>query len=397
MSQQSTNNALFPHQFPYWRISGYYFFYFSIVGALTPYWGLYLESIEYSPIQIGVISSLLMATKIIAPYIWGTLGDALGKKMRIVRFAGLATVLGFSGMFFNTGFYWVAAVTVVYGFFWNAALPQFEANTLNHLGNKSNHYSRVRLWGSVGFILAVVGEGYVLDHQPTAFLLFIVTALMLGAWGSSLFVPEGDQPDKVDDAPGLVKVIMRPEMLAFFFVCTLMQLSHGPYYTFFSIYLESYQYSRVAIGLLWSLGVMAEIALFLAVSRLLERYGVRQLLLTSFLLAAIRWALIGRFPESLTILLAAQLLHAATFGVFHAASIAFIHSYFAGANQGRGQALYSIFSFGLGGAIGGVLSGYIWTQFSPAMTFYFASATTLLGFIVGWIFVKPKSAPSKQY
>lgn len=342
--------------------------------------------------QIGVISSLLMATKIIAPYIWGALGDVLGTRMRIVRFAGLATVLAFGGMFVETGFYWVAAVTVVYGFFWNAALPQFEANTLNHLGDQSNHYSRVRLWGSVGFILAVIGEGYILDHQPTSVLLFIVTALMLCTWGSSLTVPEGTRSDEPTNDSGLVKIVMRPEMLAFFVICTLMQLSHGPYYTFFSIYLESYQYSRVAIGLLWSLGVIAEIGIFLAIAHLLEHYGVRKLLLLSFLLGTVRWLLIGRFPTTLPILLFAQLLHAATFGVFHAASIAFIHSYFAGDNQGRGQALYSIFSFGAGGAIGGVLSGYIWTQFSPAMTFYFASAATLVGFIIGWAFVKPKTA-----
>lgn len=382
----------FPAGFPFKRIASYYCFYFGIVGALTPYWGLYLESIQYSPMQIGVISALLMGSKIIAPYIWGALGDALGRKMRIVRLAGLATTVAFCGMLWDTAFAWVAAVTVIYGFFWNAALPQFEANTLNHLGTQSNHYSRVRLWGSVGFILAVVGEGYILDHQPTAVLLIIVLGLMAATWFSSLFVPEGRcLKDGAPQAP-VSRTLMQPQVLAFFFACLLMQLSHGPYYTFYSIYLESYQYSRTAIGLLWSLGVVAEIVLFLFVARLLERFGVRTLLLASFLLAVVRWVLTARFPDNIAIVLIAQSLHAATFGLFHAASIAFIHRHFGGSSQGRGQALYSIFSFGIGGAVGGVLSGYIWSQFSPAMSFYAAAAAVSVGFVVLWIFLAPDVA-----
>lgn len=126
------------------------------------------------------------------------------------------------------------------------------------------------------------------------------------------------------------------------------------------MYLETIGYSRESIGLLWGLGVAAEVGLFLAMHRLLPRFGPRRLLLTALALAALRWVLIGHFARELPVLLVAQTLHAFSFGVFHAVAIHLIHQFFPGSLQGRGQALYSSLTFGAGNALGSLAAGYLW-------------------------------------
>ena len=171
-------------------------------------------------------------------------------------------------------------------------------------------------------------------------------------------------------------------MLAFYLCVGLMQVSHGPYYTFLSIHLESLGYSRLVIGLLWALGVLAEIVLFLFMARVLARFSLRQVLLASFLLAALRWLLLGNLAEYLSVLLFAQLLHAATFGSFHAAAIHFIQRSFGAGQQGQGQALYASLA-GVGGALGALYSGYSWNSLGPGWTFAIASlAAVMAAFII---------------
>jgi len=140
---------------PYWRLSGFYFFYFASLGALLPYWGLYLKSLGYDITAIGNVMAIIMATKIISPNIWGWIADHTGRRMAIVRLGSLCAALAFGGVFFQDGFIWLAIVMMLFSFFWNAALPQFEATTFYYLGDHTHRYSSIRLWGSVGFIAAL--------------------------------------------------------------------------------------------------------------------------------------------------------------------------------------------------------------------------------------------------
>ena len=151
---------------PYWRLSGFYFFYFASLGALIPYWSLYLRSLGFNATDIGNLMAILMATKIISPNIWGWVADHTGRRMAIVRMGCLISMLAFTGVFFSDSFIWLVLVIVVFSFFWNATLPQFEASTFIHLGDQTHRYSSIRLWGSIGFIVAVWGLGS-LDRKST--------------------------------------------------------------------------------------------------------------------------------------------------------------------------------------------------------------------------------------
>ena len=133
---------------PYWRLSSFYFFYFATVGALLPYWGLYLQSLGFDAAAIGELIAILVGTKIVAPYIWGWIADRRGRRMPIVRLASLVSALSFAAIYLGHGYLVIALVMLVFGFFWNASLPQFEATTLNHLGDSVTAYTRIRVWGA---------------------------------------------------------------------------------------------------------------------------------------------------------------------------------------------------------------------------------------------------------
>ena len=372
---------------PYWRLSGFYLFYFASIGVLVPFWPLYLESLGFGPREIGELMAVVMATKIIAPNIWGWIADHTGRRMMIVRSGSLLACLFFAGIFFGSSYFWVASVMAVFSFFWNATLPQFEATTFNYLQEETHRYSSIRLWGSIGFVLAALYIGYLLESSPASIVPVAMLVMFVLIWLTSLVVPERSAGHLPLDEQSIFSVIKRPEVAALIFVIFLMQLSHGPYYTFYSIYLEDNGYSKTVIGGLWALGVIAEVGVFLVMHRLIPKFGLRTMLMFSLFIASLRWVLLGHFVESFGMLFLIQLGHAATFGIFHAVCIQYIHQYFRGRHQGRGQALYSSMSFGAGGALGALMSGYLWEN-GAATTFMIAAITSSLALLLTLLFVR---------
>jgi len=364
---------------PYWRLSGFYFFYFALLGGTAPFLALYFDHLGFSPARIGELIAIPMLMRCLAPNLWGWLGDHTGQRLLIVRFGALCTLVCFAGIFFSQSYAWLALIMATHAFFWHAVLPQFEVITLAHLREQAARYSQIRLWGSIGFIVAVVGLGLLfewlsLDAYPAALLV-----IMAGIVVSSFWVPNA-QPvlrPSTPESEGFVRQLRRPGILAFYLSVGLMQLSNGPYYTFLTLHLEGVGYSRGAIGLFWALGVVAEILLFLVMARLLQRYSLRAVLLASFLITAVRWLLLGSLPQYLPVLLLAQCMHAATFGAFHAACIHFVQRSFADRQQGQAQALYVSLA-GIGGALGALYAGYSWKGLGPAWTFAIASLVALL-------------------
>jgi len=364
---------------PYWRLSGFYFFYFALLGGTAPFLALYFDHLGFSPARIGELIAIPMLMRCLAPNLWGWLGDHTGQRLLIVRFGALCTLVCFAGIFFSQSYAWLALIMATHAFFWHAVLPQFEVITLAHLREQAARYSQIRLWGSIGFIVAVVGLGLLfewlsLDAYPVALLV-----IMAGIVVSSFWVPNAQpvlRPSTLE-SEGFVRQLRRPGILAFYVCVGLMQLSNGPYYTFLTLHLEGVGYGRGAIGLFWALGVVAEILLFLVMARLLQRYSLRAVLLASFLITAVRWLLLGSLAQYLPVLLLAQCMHAATFGAFHAACIHFVQRSFADRQQGQAQALYVSLA-GIGGALGALYAGYSWKGLGPAWTFAIASLVALL-------------------
>ena len=380
---------------PYWRLSAFYFFYFGTLGGFLPYWSLYLKDSGFNPIEIGELLALLVGTKIIAPNLWGWIADHTGKSLRIIRMASFFAALLFIGFLLAHNYFWFASITIAFSFFWNAVLPQFEAVTLFHLKNEPHRYSQIRLWGSIGFIVTVLGIGKLLDSQPVTLLPFIIIALLVLNWWVTLIIPEAKSNCHEQAPLGILRIIKNPVVLAFLVVNILLQVAHAPYYVFYSIYLKHYHYSATVTGLLWSLGVLAEIVLFVYMAHLLKRFSLRAILLFSLVLATGRWLMIGWFPEYLSLLIIAQLLHAATFGGVHVVAIHLVHAYFGGQHQGKGQALYSSLSFGLGGMLGSLYSGYYWELLGSRFVYSMAALCCSVAFVIAYIWVGRENDQNK--
>ena len=372
-----------PPALPYWRLAGFYFFYFAALGGWLPYWGLLLADEGFDAAAIGLLSAILMATKVVAPNLWGALAARTGRPLALIRLGSLCALLCFMGVFVRRDFLWLVAVIAAYSFFWNGVLPQFEVVTLAHLRQHFRFYSLIRLWGSIGFILAVWLLGLWFDHHALQTLPAIIALLLLGMWLISLSLTEVPVGRSAAPAAEFWQILRRPGVVSFFVASGLLQFSHGPYYAFYSIYLADEGFGPLLIGSLWSLGVVAEVVLFTVMHRILNRWNLRQLLLASLLLSALRWWLIARYGGAVSVLAFAQLLHAASFGSSHAVAIEFVRRYFAGGHQGQGQALYSGFSFGAGGALGALASGLMWAEHASA-TFEMAAAACVLAAALAW-------------
>lgn len=373
---------------PYWRLSGYYFFYFAFVGAFSPYFGLYLQSISFSAWDVGLLMSQMQLMRLVGPYVWGWLADRGHGRVGIVRLAGGISFLGFLAFFWLERLEPMLVAMAILAFFWSAALPLVETLTFDHLRGQPGRYGSIRLWGSVGFIITVLGTGALLDWVPEVGVLWVCTLILGGILLFSLLVPEAPPRPHAGVQEPVGSILAQPRVRALLAACFAMSAAHGAYYIFYSIHLAAHGYSKSEVGLLWSLGVLAEILIFLLMPRLTRWLGLRQILLISFAAAVLRFLMMGWGVGSLALLLLGQLLHALTFGSYHAAAIAAVNHWFPGRSQARGQALYSSMSFGAGGLLGGLISGWIWDGVGAGWVYTLSALFALLGWWLVWRWVR---------
>jgi len=352
-----------------------------------PYLGLYLSSIGLVAAQIGVVFAVMQGTRLFAPSMLAYLSAHFNDRMRLIQLVCLLTLISFSLMLHEYDFTTILVLTFLFSFFWNAILSQFEAITLTMLATKTEAYSGIRLWGSVGFVVAVAGIGFVLKYVTLNDWPLLVSLSLMATFICSLLLAEKGRRKHTKKKSSLRKIIKQKQVIAFFMVVFLVQASHGPYYAFFSILLRDLNYSEAQIGQFWSLGVVAEIILFIAIHRVFTHISLRVVLLLSIFLTAVRWLLVAWLADSLVVLLIAQLLHAASFGAFHVVCIQLTHQYFPGVHQDQGQALYSSIGFGAGGMLGGLMAGFLWSYGGEGWVFTLASLMSVLAFFIVWKFL----------
>jgi PPP family 3-phenylpropionic acid transporter len=269
-------------------------------------------------------------------------------------------------------------------FFWSAALPLIEALTFSHLGPQASRYGAIRLWGSLGFIVAVLGLGWLLERLPVSATLWVSLGMLFGILACAMVLPDkGHNRHEADRLP-IADILRRREVKALFAACFFMAAAHGALYAFYSIHLVGRGYGPSMVGFLWTLGVVAEIIVFFYLPRLLRIFSLRSILLFSFACAVLRFLAIGWGAAWLALLIAAQLLHAATFGAYHAAAVAAVNRWFAGRHQARGQAIYGSVSFGAGGMLGSLASGWSWDLVGAEMSFTISAVFALAGLFVLW-------------
>jgi MFS transporter, PPP family, 3-phenylpropionic acid transporter len=375
------------------RLAAWYFWYFAFIGAFLPYFALYLQSIGLSAGRIAVLMSLGQFMRLVAPLLWSWLADSGGRRVRIVVVSTAAALASFSVVFLTRNFVGLLIGMAILHFFWSASLPLVEALTLGHLAANPERYGRIRLWGSVGFILTVMGVGLLLDFAPISSQLWVSWALLLGTLLSALTLTEAN--GRAGQAAGPILAVLRQRKVVFLLAAGLLMTgAHGALYVFYSIHLVAQGYGKTLVGFLWTLGVVAEIVVFLLMPRISAGVSLRNILLACFGLAVLRFLMIGWGVGFVGLLLLAQLLHGASFGAHHAATMSALNRWFEPGQQARAQALYGSVAYGAGGLGGALLAGVLWDRAGSAITFSAASILALLGLILVWRGVPGDSAPA---
>ncbi len=367
--EQSLNFALF------------FFAYYGYVGIFSPYASLFFEERGLSAAQIGVLMSLLQVMRIFGPNVWGWVADHRSQRVAVLRVTSLAAVISFCGMFFGQTFAYFFAVMVIVNLFTSAQGPLSEALMLSAMRGDLTHYGRLRLWGSVGFIFSVMAAGQLLDWYSVELMPWLALIMLAMVSVVTLRIREEAPIVHRSDSPSVMSVLRKREVWSFFTSTFLMVAAHASLYVYYSLYLSQIGYSKTVIGLMWSLGVIAEIIFFFYQEPLFKRFGVKNLMFISLAIGVIRFLMIAFGAQSLVLLLIAQVLHAATFGVHHSSSVATLQRWFSGPLQARGQALYISISYGLGGTLGGLLLSACWDTFGAQLVYVIAALMSGCGLV----------------
>ena len=349
------------------------FTYYAYAGAFATYASLFFAERGMSAPQIGILMSLIQVMRILGPNLWGWVADHTQQRVKVLRITAVAALVACAGIAFGRTFAQLFAAMVLLNLFTSAQAPLSEALMLAGMKGDLSNYGRIRLWGSLGFILAVMAAAYGLDWFGVGALPWIAGALMVLVLMASLRIREAPRVEAAHPAPALVSVLRQPAVIAFFAQLALMVAAHSALYVYYSLYLERIGYGKPVIGAMWSIGVLAEIVFFYFQAALFRRVAAQRLILFAFAVGLLRFTMIGAGAGWLAVLVIAQLLHAATFAAHHSASVMAMQRWFAGPLQGRGQALYISIGYGVGGTLGGLFMALCWERMGPQAV-YFAAA-----------------------
>lgn len=369
------------------RFSAVWFSYFAAIGLYNPYAPLWFKDLGWSTLAIGALASAVAWTRVLAPYGWGWWGDRSGQRSRGLRWAAGLSAAAATGLWLWPSPNTVAVFAVLLFLANGGVVPLSEAALAQQIRRGATldfaRYGRVRLWGSLGFVVSVAGCGALFQWIGIAYFAALVTLAFALLWLVTLRLPADPAPRSGNDAPTppVGSVLRRPAVRWFFAGVALTVLAHTALYAFFSLYLAELGHGEGMVGLAWGVAVAFEVIFFWAQGRIFDRLSPIAWLQLAALVTALRFALTAAFGASLAILLLVQVLHAISFAAQHAACIAMVDRFFPGRLRARGQALYSVLGYGLPGVVGGLAGGWLGERSGFAAVFWVASAVGLLAWI----------------
>ncbi|MCE9661578.1 MAG: MFS transporter [Burkholderiales bacterium] len=363
--------------------------YFGFIGLFSPYAPLWFQSLGYSTFAIGALTSMQSATRVLAPYAWGWSADHSGRREPLLRLAIGGALFSSFGFFLFRDYAWIAAVCVTLMLCTAGVVPISEAVLAHHVSHQGQvdiaRYGRVRLWGSVGFVVVGTVSGFVLESAGVERFPLLCSGVLALLLLAAFQLPPPNDPAQAERVVKGALAVLREPVVAWFFTGTFFTvLAHTSLYAFYSLYLASLGYGKGAIGLLWSVGVAVEVAWFAFQGRWVNRLPVHGWLALAAGVSALRFAAIAAFASDVAVLVFAQLLHALTFAAQHSSCVAVLSRHFPGRLRSRGQALYTVLGYGASGVLGGVAGGALSERFGFPAVFWAASAVSLLAVLSCW-------------
>lgn len=359
------------------RLGLMYFCMFSFIGIHMPFWPVWLNSKGISPSGIATLTALAFALKIVFTPVVSGIVDRNGRKREAIILLAFGLLAG-CVMFTQTDRFVTIFLLTTFAFAcWSPIMSLCESIATMQARAHGLDYGKIRLWGSVGFMLVVVAAGKVMNMFGGGSLLgFIVGAAAMVFVAACLLPRERvvvERAGKVSSAP-----FFASKWFVLFLASTLLiQGSHAAYYTFGSLYWQQQGLSDSMIGVLWGWSLAVEIAFFAFGRSLVSRLGPVNVIVLGGLAAALRWTCIG-MSANVPLLMAAQVLQALTFGASHMAAMKIITERVHPSLSASGQGLYSAFIMGIGMGAFVLLSGPLYSALKGAV-FLTMALVALLG------------------
>lgn len=345
--------------------------YFAHIGFFNPYLPLWLKSQGLPIVVISLLASVQSLTRVFAPYVWGALSDHTGERVKLLRISAAVALASSAGFWIEGGAWWIALVLLVLFTHTSSMMSLTEAAMAQLVAGDWGRYGRVRVWGSVGFMLTVFAAGAWFERWGMGSFPGWTAVTLAAVLVCTLWLPDVKEPTSHAEGGSREPVapVLRQPAVRWFFASLLFHvMAHFAIYGFLSLYLDSLGYSKATIGLLWAVSVAVEILWFYGQGRLLGRLPMERWLVVCGIATVLRMAITAGLGGWLAALFVAQVLHALTFATHHTACIALVSRHFPGRLRGRGQALFTVIGYGLGGTTGVLAGGAIASRFGfPAM------------------------------
>ena len=313
-----------------------------------------LVSLGYSAQDIGIIFATTPLVRFILPMFF-----VKGLELNSKIFNSALVVLVSSAVsfyFWVYDFYTLLLSNIGLGIGLSLIMPYVEVISLKSMGKEN--YGKIRLFGSLGFVLVALVLVKVLSDEKMALNFLLLLAFITA--GVAYFVALLSDKKESESQERMLSDITLLRDYKLWLGLTLMQVSFGSFYNFFTIYETAHAISMQTTIYLWSFGVFAEIVMLYSQGGILKNNLLFLLQLTT-LVTAFRWFLVFLFPQNLYILYFSQSLHAFSFALFHSAAIAYLYEIYK--HKALAQQFFSGITYGLGGLSGAMLSGFIYERY----------------------------------
>ncbi len=373
--------------------------YFAHIGFFNPYLPLWLQELGYGLFAIGLLTSLQSATRLFAPYFWGWLSDHSGQRVKLLRLCGGVALLASMLLWQPWGTLGLFLVLLLMFTHTSGMMPLSEAVLAQHVSQAgefdARRYGRVRLWGSLGFLVTVVLAGAWFQRHGLGSFPMWATATLFGVVVSVWAMPDRPEARHASHERVHIWPVLRQPRVAWFFTSVFFHvLAHVFVYIFFSLYLDALGYGKGTIGLLWAAAVVVEIGWFFTQGRWLPWLRLPHWLLLAAGLMALRMAVTASAGAWLWSLFLAQAVHAITFAAHHSVCIALLSEHFPDRLRARGQALYAMLGYGLSGVCGGTLGGWVSSQWGLHAVFWLSAASAGLAMVAAMFMIR-SMAPAR--
>jgi len=364
------------------RLALFYAAYFGTVGILLPFWPLWLAHRGLDASAIGSVLSAWFWVKLFGNPIASHIADARGSRRLFMVSLAVLTVAGFALFALAESLWHFVLLAFLTGGFFAALAPLGESLTLRRAEVEGTDYGRVRLWGSIAFILCSIGGGRLLEHVPVPWVIYLLVATSGCLVVACMIAPEAPAASGPSTLGGVWRFASRPRFVLFLLCAACVQVSHAVYYGFATLHWRQAGHSEWLVGLLWAEGVVAEIALFSASRRVGARFSPAALLVLACLAGIVRWSVLGS-TTALWALVLVQVLHGLTFGAAHLGAMSFLQRNVPAEHSAAAQGVYS--AAVMGAAFGVVMpfAGSLY-EGSRGDAFFLGTALAAVGLVLAF-------------